>query len=119
MWKRYLIELGTGSDLHGMDVMEAARRAVRDAVSHCCMSGTVEILGIKDRNTDMYIKMKIGAPDPENVDAEALKKLLITDNVDVEVVQGGMTVPGVNVDEFGAGDQIMIVDCALTVYVKA
>ena len=67
MWKRYLIELGTGADLHGMDVMEAASRAVRDAVSHCCMSGTVEILGITDRNKDMYIKMKIAAPDPDNV----------------------------------------------------
>ena len=119
MWKRYLIELGFGADLHGMDVMEAASRAVRDAVSHCCMSGTVEILGITDRNSDMYIKMKIGAPEPDKVDPEALKKLLITDNVDVEVVKGGMTVPGVHVDEFGEGDQIMIVNCALTVYVKA
>ena len=41
MWKRYLIEFGTGADLHGMDVMEAATRAVKNAVSHCCMSGTV------------------------------------------------------------------------------
>jgi uncharacterized protein (TIGR02058 family) len=118
MWKRYLIEFGTGADLHGMDVMEAAIRAVKNAVSHCCMSGTVEILGIKDRNTDMYIKLKIGAPDPENVDPEVLKKLLITDNVDVEVVPGGLTIPGVNVDEFGAGDQIYIVNAGITVYVR-
>lgn len=118
MWKRFIIEFGTGADLHGMDVMEAATRAVRDAVSHCCMSGTVEILGIKDRNSDMYIKMKIGAPEPEKVDAEALKKLLITDNVEVEVVPGGLTLPGVNVDEFGAGDEIYIVNCGLTVYVR-
>ena len=27
MWKRYLVEFGTGVDLHGMDVMEAARMA--------------------------------------------------------------------------------------------
>ena len=119
MWKRYLIEFGTGADLHGMDVMEAATRAVKNAVSHCCMSGTVEILGIKDRNSDMYIKMKIGAPDPENVDPEALKKLLITDNVDVEVVQGGMMLNGIHRDEFGEGDQIMIVIAGLTVYVKS
>ena len=48
MWKRYLVEFGTGVDLHGMDVMEAARRAVRDAVSQCCMCGLVDLLGISD-----------------------------------------------------------------------
>ena len=47
-----------------------------------------------------------------------LKKLLITDNVDVEVVQGGMMLNGIHRDEFGKGDQIMIVIAGLTVYVK-
>ena len=27
MWKRYLVEFGTGADLHGMDVTEAASKA--------------------------------------------------------------------------------------------
>ena len=48
MWKRYLVEIGYGADLHGMDGMEAAARAVRDAVSHCCMCGLVETLGVKE-----------------------------------------------------------------------
>ena len=77
MWKRFLIELGTGADLHGMDVMEAATRAVKDAVSHCCMCGLVETLGIQDLKKDMRISLKIAAPDPAGVDPEALKKLLI------------------------------------------
>ncbi len=118
MWKRYLIELGTGADLHGMDVMEAAGRAVRDAVSHCCMCGLVETLGLKDIHEEMRISMKIAAPDPTGIDPEPLKKMLIADNVDVEVVQGGMLYDGLHVDEFGRGDQIMVVNVGLTVYVK-
>ena len=117
MWKRFLIELGTGADLHGMDVMEAATRAVKDAVSHCCMCGLVETLGIQDLKKDMRISLKIAAPDPEGVDPETLKKLLIADDVDVEVVQGGMLQNGLHVDEFGKGDQIVVVNAGITVYV--
>ena len=118
MWKRYLVEIGTGIDLHGMDVMEAATRAVKDAVSHCCMCGLVDALGVTDLKTGMRVSMKIAAPDPDGVDPEALKKLLITDNVEVEVVQGGMLQPGLHVDEFGRGDQIMVVNVGLTVYAR-
>lgn len=118
MWKRFLIELGTGADLHGMDVMEAATRAVKDAVSHCCMCGLVETLGIQDLKKDMRISLKIAAPDPAGVDPEALKKLLIADDVDVEVVQGGMLQNGLHVDEFGRGDQIVVVNAGITVYVR-
>ena len=118
MWKRYLVEFGTGADLHGMDVMEAATRAVKDAVSHCCMCGLVDALGISDLKTGMRISMKIAAPDPEGINPEALKKLMIAEDVDIEVVQGGMLLNGLHVDEFGKGDQIMIVNAGITVYAK-
>ena len=75
MWKRYLVEFGTGADLHGMDVTEAASKAVKDAVSHCCMCGLVEALGLNDLKHDMRVSMKIAAPDPEHVDTEATLKL--------------------------------------------
>lgn len=119
MWKRYLVEFGTGVDLHGMDVMEAAQRAVQDAVSHCCMCGLVDLLGVSDLKTGMRVSMKIAAPYPEEIDPDALKKLLIADDVDVEVVRGGMQLNGLHVDEFGKGDQILIVNVGLTVFVKA
>ena len=119
MWKRYLVEFGTGVDLHGMDVMEAATRAVKDAVSHCCMCGLVDTLHIGSLRTDMSIRLKIAAPFPEKIDPEELKKLLIADEVDVEVVQGGMLLNGLHVDEFGEGDQIVIVNAGITVYVKS
>ena len=118
MWKRYLVELGTGADLHGMDVMEAATRAVNDAVSHCCMCGFIDLVGVSDLRKDMRVKMKVAAPDPDGVDPEALKKLLIADDVEVEVVEGGMLVNGIHVDEFGRGEQIMVVNVGLTVYAR-
>ena len=118
MWKRYLVEFGTGADLHGMDVMEAATRAVKDAVSHCCMCGLVDALGVKDLKADMRVSMKVAAPYPEKIDREVLKKLLIADDVDVEVVEGGMFLNGLHVDAFGEGDQIVIVNAGLTVYVR-
>ncbi len=118
MWKRYLIELGTGADLHGMDQMEAASRAVRDAVSHCCMCGLVDTLGLKDLKKDMRISLKIAAPVPEEIDTEALKKQLIAEEVDVEVVRGGMLLNGLHVDEFGRGDQIVVVNAGITVYAR-
>lgn len=118
MWKRYLVEFGTGVDLHGMDAMEAARRAVRDAVSHCCMCGLVDLLGISDLNAGMRVSLKIAAPDPDAIDPEELKKQLIADTVDVEVVPGGMLLNGLHIDDFGNGDQIVIVNAGITVYVK-
>ena len=118
MWKRYLVEFGTGSDLHGMNVTEAAARAVKDAVSHCCMCGLVDALGITDLKRDMKVVMKIAAPDPESVDPETLKELMITKNVEVEVVQGGMLLNGLHVSDFGNGDQIVIVNAGLTVYAR-
>ncbi|MBQ1434455.1 MAG: Lin0512 family protein, partial [Clostridia bacterium] len=33
-WKRFIIEFGTGVDVHGIDVTKAAQKAVKDAVSH-------------------------------------------------------------------------------------
>ena len=118
MWKRYLVEFGPGADLHGMDVMEAATRAVKDAISHCCMCGLVDTLGITDLKKDMRVVMKIAATVPDDVDPEALKKLMITENVEVEVVQGGMLLNGLHVDAFGKGDQIVIVNAGLTVYAR-
>ena len=94
MWKRYLVEIGYGADLHGMDVMEAATRAVNDAVSHCCMCGLVETLGVRDLRSEIRVSIKLGVPNPEDVDPEPLKKLMITDNVDVEVADDVASIDG-------------------------
>ena len=32
--QRFIIEMGMGNDLHGMDYQKAARRAIEDAIRH-------------------------------------------------------------------------------------
>ncbi|WP_034631412.1 Lin0512 family protein [Desulfotruncus alcoholivorax] len=48
MMKRYIIEFGTGIDFHGQDVTGAARKAVKDAISHACLCGSKVGPGLND-----------------------------------------------------------------------
>lgn len=117
MYKRYIVEFGVGADLHGMDVTKAAKKAVKDAISHSCLSGITEVLGITDPASKMRIELKIAAPFPEKVDADSVAATVPFGQVTTEVVEGGMTVRGLHVDALGEGDQITLVNAALTVYV--
>ena len=65
--RRFIVELGMGSDLHGGDVTKAAMRAVRDAVSRSCLCGLFEVAGLK-RPDDMFIRLKVCCPTPERLD---------------------------------------------------
>ena len=46
-YRRYLVEIGTGVDLHGEDATKAAQRAVKDAISHSSMIGLSQLFKIK------------------------------------------------------------------------
>ena len=56
--KRFIVELGMGTDLHGGDVTKAAKRAVRDAVSKSCLCGIFEVAKL-EKPDDMCIRLKI------------------------------------------------------------
>ena len=116
-FKRYLIEFGTGADLHGMDATKAALKAIKDAISHCCLCGVKEILDVTDPGQTMKIQVKIGAPEPEKVDIEALKSSMPTGNPEIEVVQGGLYVKGLCEPRFGDGDYILIANAAITIWI--
>lgn len=119
MRKRFVVELGTGADLHGVDMTKAAVRAVRDAISHSCLCGIVEIL---ERSTfqGIYVHAEIGVPDPTLVDVEAVKAAIPIGEKTVSVVEGGLRVPGIEVACFGPGSSDIVVACAaLTVSVDA
>ena len=45
-FKRYNIEIGQGVDVHGADTNNAVKKALADAMHHCCMAGMSEIHGI-------------------------------------------------------------------------
>lgn len=113
--KRYVIELGMGSDLHGQDVTKAAQRAVKDAISRSCLCGLVEIFEIKDLN-NMYVHVKVAAPYPENVDKNRVLDAIPFGNKTIEVMKGGMVVPGLFIPDLGdSADTIVTVNAAVEV----
>jgi uncharacterized protein (TIGR02058 family) len=114
--KRFIIEFGTGADFHGEDATKAAQKAVKDAVSHSCLCGLVDILGMTDPN-EMEIEAKVGCPYPERVNKEEVVKAIPFGTVHLEVVPGGLTVPGLKLPLLAETDTIVIAVAALTVYI--
>jgi len=116
--KRFIIEIGTGIDIHGENMTKAACRAVEDAVSRSCLCGLVEVLDVRDMN-QIHIEIKVAAPAPEKVDLEAVMKAVPIGRKIAQAVNGGMIVKGLCVPEFGPDcDQIVVVNAALTVWVS-
>ena len=114
--KRYVVEFGMGADLHGQDVTKAAKRAVKDAVSHSCLCGLFEVAGLKEPG-EMRIKLQIACPYPEQLDREAVKASVPFGEVELVCEQGGMLTQGLHYPELGKGDNIIIALASLTVYV--
>lgn len=115
MLKRYIVELGMGADLHGGNITKAAIKAVKDATSKSCLCGLEEILNIDPLK--MQVHVKIGCSDPSKLDKEEVRKAIPVGKGEVEVVEGGLTVKGLEVPTFGDGNTIQVVVAALTVYV--
>ena len=69
MKKRFLVEFGTGVDLHGGNVTKAAQKALRDAISHCCLTGLSEVAGVKDAVNTLTLEVKIATPFKERLAA--------------------------------------------------
>ena len=115
--KRYVVEFGTGADLHGGDVTQAAGRAVKDEISRSCLCGLFDIFGMKDPD-QMHVAVKIGCPRPEEVRQDEVAKMIPFGTVTMEVVEGGLSVRGLSLPALGEGDSITIAVAALTVYVN-
>ena len=101
---RFIIELGMGADLHGQDVTKAAKKAVEDAISMSCLCGLREVLGIGNLNDGVYVHVTVAVSRPDEVDCDAVRRLLPVGTVDVEAVQGGLRVPGLYVSRFKDAD---------------
>ncbi len=114
-WKRFVIEIGTGIDQHGQDSTKACIKAIKDAISR------VYLIGLVDMNfEETKVTAKIGVPHPENVDVEKVKDAFpVKSNLEIEVVQGGLSVSGAIMKEFGdKNPEILIAIASITVYVK-
>lgn len=95
--KRYVTEMGMGTDVHGGDYTKAAKRAVSDAIRH----SSLNFFQALDRSpNDMKITVHIGVQKPEALDTAAIAAELPYGEVTVVPVKGGLDVP----EEPGAGD---------------
>lgn len=116
--KRFIVEIGTGVDLHGENVTKAACRAVNDAVSRSCLCGLVEILDLQDLG-DVRVDILIASPRPQDVDLEQVKAAVPIGRRTARAVEGGMTAQGLCVARFAPQcDQIVVVNAAITVSVE-
>ncbi len=95
-YKRMVLEIGMGNDLHGGDYTKAAVRAVLDAVHHSSLS-MVRNLGIE--RDSVRIDVTIGVQQPDKIDAEAVKSALTFGQITVNAIKGGLDVPDQDTDD--------------------
>jgi uncharacterized protein (TIGR02058 family) len=116
--KRFIVEIGTGIDLHGEDVTKAACRAVEDAISKSCLCGLVEIMGVRDV-TDVHVDILVASPRPDEIDLERVKASAPIGQKTARAVEGGMVAQGLCVPRFAPEcDQVVVVNAAVTVSVE-
>ncbi|RQD69997.1 MAG: hypothetical protein D5S00_05475 [Tindallia sp. MSAO_Bac2] len=108
MWKRYIVELGFGADLHGQDMTKAAKRAVEDAIRRSCLCGLEEVLGIQDFE-EIKVHVIIACPNPEAIQESDVLSVLPVGQKSIQVTKGGMVVPGLYVQGFGDIDDSVVV----------
>lgn len=89
MTQRFIIEMGTGTDLHGQDYTKAAARAIEDAIRHSTIP-MFETLGIG--HEEMQVRVSVGVQEPDAVDCEVLRAALRRGRVTVTAVHGGLDV---------------------------
>ncbi|WP_297773096.1 Lin0512 family protein [uncultured Roseovarius sp.] len=106
--QRFIIEMGMGNDLHGMDYQKAAARAIEDAIRH---STIPMFLNTTLRHQDMRVVVTVGVQEPEQVDPEALTEGLPRGQANVRVVPGGQ-----NVTDPVSGETLVIATAAVEAF---
>jgi uncharacterized protein (TIGR02058 family) len=95
-YRRYIVEVGTGVDLHGEDATEAARRAVRDAIGRVSMVGLMQLFdapSFREVEDALMVDVTVALPRPEAVDRDAVLSVLPEGRRRIAVVDGGMRFP--------------------------
>ncbi|MEL6683409.1 MAG: Lin0512 family protein [Pseudomonadota bacterium] len=94
--QRFIIEMGMGNSLHGMDYQKAAERAINDALRH----STLTLFSSTNLSTDqMRVQVTIGVQEPDKLDTTALAELLPRGNATVTATKGGQNVANPHADE--------------------
>ncbi len=106
--QRFIIEMGMGNDLHGMDYQKAAIRAIEDAIRHSTLP-IFAATGIP--HTDMRVAVTIGVQEPDALDTDALAARLPRGRATVTAVRGGQ-----NVTNPDTGETLVIATAAVEAF---
>jgi len=121
--KRFITQIGMGVDQHGHhdDCSNAAFKAIKNAISTNCLTGLIEICGLKEPQDlkKMIVHVKIGVPFPERIDERKVLKAIPLGQKSIEIVKGGLVVPGIQINELGdTSDNIIVCNAAVTVSIS-
>lgn len=117
MDKVIFVELGTGVDQHGQDITVAALRAVHDAIHRNALPGIRDLLPGRDlKNMRVHVTLALPA-DKESLNIDAVRAAFPYGEVDVEVVDGGLSAHSFSVlpEQGDRNDLIYMVNAAITV----
>ena len=95
-YRQYIVEIGSGIDLHGEDETKAAQRAVRDAIGHASMIGLGKLFRVesfKEIDEGLMVDVTIATPNPEKVDGDAVLSALPEGHRRITIVKGGIRFP--------------------------
>ena len=119
-YRRYLLENGTGVDLHGKDETKAAQRAVKDAISHSSMIGLGSLFKIgsfEELEEALMVDVTIAAPNPEKVDGEAVLSVLPEGKRRINIIKGGMMWPPMSLDPVAKSHEVVMVNAIIVVLI--
>ncbi|MFK7938409.1 MAG: Lin0512 family protein [Roseovarius sp.] len=106
--QRFIIEMGMGNDLHGMDYQKAARRAIEDAIRHSTLP-IFQSTGLEP--SQMRVQVTVGVQDPSALNTDALAEGLPRGQATVNAVQGGQ-----NVTNPETGETLVIATAAVEAF---
>ncbi|WP_299849014.1 Lin0512 family protein [uncultured Roseovarius sp.] len=106
--QRFIIEMGMGNDLHGMDYQKAARRAIEDAFRHSTLP-IFQATGLD--HSEMRVQVTVGVQDPGQIDTTALAGTLPRGRASVTTVKGGQ-----NVTNPETGETLVIATAAVEAF---
>ncbi len=121
-YRKYILELGTGVDLHGEDETKAAQRAVKDAISHSSMVGLGQLFKIgsfKEMSDALMVDVTVATPNPEKIDGDAVLSILPEGNRRINIIKGGMRWPDQSTSEEAKSHGVVMVNAVIMVLVDA
>ena len=109
--QRFILEMGMGNDLHGMNYQKAATRAIESALRRAPLP-IFDSTGMS--HTEMRVAVTIGVQEPDALDLEALAKGLPRGRATVTAVKGGQ-----NVTNPETGETLVIATAAVEAFLPS